>query len=249
MSELKIGEGQIFHSRRTETETKFTYGIFFLHFNVDDEPALHNLLRTKFHNVLSFRAGDYLAGEQRPLGDSARAFLRSRLGFEAEEIWLQTMPRIFGYAFNPVSFWILKRGGKPEAMLCEVNNTFGERHFYWIHPQGTPLEGVWHKAKKVFHVSPFQPITGSYELRFQFSENASAVDINYRGAHNEMRLITWLKGDLRPAAEKSLGSLLLRYGWMTPLVVFRIHYQALTLWSRKVPYVPKPAPPREELTR
>lgn len=248
MSALKIGEGKIFHSRRTETETKFAYGTFFLHFNVDEEASLHKLLRRKFLNALTFRAGDYLAGEKGPAAQSIRGFLKTRLSYEAEEIWLQTMPRMFGYAFNPVSFWILKRAGKPEAVLCEVNNTFGERHFYWVHPEGA-LEGVWHKAEKVFHVSPFQPTVGSYEFRFQFSEGASAVDINYRGSQNEMRLITWVKGELKPAAEKALGSLLMRYGWMTPLVVLRIHLQAWILWSRKVPYVPKPAPPREELTR
>ncbi len=248
MSALKIGEGHVFHSRRTETETKFTYGTFFLHFNVDEEQALRSLLNKQFGRVLSLRPRDYLAGEDRPLAQSIRDFLKSRLDYDAEEIWLQTMPRMFGYGFNPVNFWILKRAGKPEAMLCEVNNTFGERHFYWIHPDGA-LEGVWHTAEKVFHVSPFQPTTGTYEFRFQFSDSNSSIDVNYRGTGKEMRLITWIKGELAPAQTKSLWIMLSRYGWMTPLVVFRIHYQALILWIRKVPYVSKPSPPREELTR
>lgn len=248
MSAVKLGEGHVFHSRRTDVETRFTYGTFFLHFNVDEEPALHKILHSKFKNVFSLRASDYLEGHARPLAESIRLFLKERAAYQAEEVWLQTMPRMLGYGFNPVSFWILKRQGKTEAVLVEVNNTFGQRHFYWIHPEGT-LEGVWHKAQKVFHVSPFQPTEGSYEFRFQFSERSSAVDINYRGQNGEMRLITWIKGELTDLPAKSLRSLIWRYGWMTPLVVLRIHYQALVLWFKKVPYVPKPPLPREELTR
>ena len=42
-----------------------------------------------------------------------------------------TMPRILGYAFNPVSFWFCFDAGKGlRAVLAEVNNTFGERHCY-----------------------------------------------------------------------------------------------------------------------
>ena len=38
-----------------------------------------------------------------------------------------TMPRMLGYVFNPVSFWFCRdRAGALRAVLCEVNNTFGE---------------------------------------------------------------------------------------------------------------------------
>jgi DUF1365 family protein len=248
MSSLKIGEGSIFHSRMTDRENKFTYKTFFLHFNVDDEHALQLLLRGKFKSLFSIRGEDYLDGKTYSLAQGIREFLRNRLGYEAEEIWLQTMPRMLGYGFNPINFWILKRGGKPDAMLCEVNNTFGERHFYWIHPSGE-LEKQWHRAEKVFHVSPFQPTTGFYEFRFQFSEGKSSIDIVYRGVDNQIRLVTWVKGDLAAADSASPWGLVLRYGWMTPLVIFRIHYQALKLFFKKVPFVSKPKPPPEEITQ
>jgi DUF1365 family protein len=242
---LKIGEGFVFHSRHTDASTKFKYPTFFLHFDVDQEPELHRRFRSQFFGCLSLSARDYLNGETRPLGQAIREFVQTRMGYEAEEIWLQTMPRILGYVFNPVNFWIFKKSGQVDAVLCEVNNTFGERHFYWI-KSATPMS--WHTSLKEFHVSPFQPTSGYYNYRFQFSDQNSSVDINYFGSNHELRLTTWIKGDLAPLEQKSLFKLLMRYGWMTAFVVFRIHLQAVILWLKKVRYVPKPALPEKEVT-
>ncbi len=55
----------------------------------------------------------------------------ARHGLQAAdgEIWLQTFPRVLGYVFNPVSFWLCHdRDGLLRAVLAEVNNTFGEHH-------------------------------------------------------------------------------------------------------------------------
>jgi DUF1365 family protein len=49
------------------------------------------------------------------------------------EVWLQTFPRLFGYAFNPVSFWYCHDShGQLIAVLADVNNTFGEHHAYLL---------------------------------------------------------------------------------------------------------------------
>jgi hypothetical protein len=56
------------------------------------------------------------------------------------EVVLQTMPRVFGFVFNPVSFWFCHdRDGGLRAVLAEVSNTFGERHNYLVaHPDRRP---------------------------------------------------------------------------------------------------------------
>lgn len=46
-------------------------------------------------------------------------------------ITLITTPRIFGYAFNPVSFYFCYDNANAlRVVLLEVNNTFGEKHLY-----------------------------------------------------------------------------------------------------------------------
>ncbi|KAK8088107.1 hypothetical protein PG997_003068 [Apiospora hydei] len=47
--------------------------------------------------------------------------------------YLVTAAKFLGYQFNPVSFWYLYSAKKDlTAMVLEVNNTFGERHMYFV---------------------------------------------------------------------------------------------------------------------
>ena len=84
-----------------------------------------------------------------------------------------TMPRMLGYVFNPVSFWFCRdRSGALRAVLCEVNNTFGESHCYLVHHDDLrPIEpDAWLDGRKAFHVSPFLPVEGGYRFRFRLDE-------------------------------------------------------------------------------
>jgi hypothetical protein len=174
-----LGTGTVSHSRHEGAANRFRYPTFFLHFNCGDESGLHSLLRKKFAGFLSLRSSDYLRGGRGLFLEEARSFLRQNCGYEADEIWLQTLPRMFGYVFNPVSFWPCRRAGRLEAVLVEVNNTFGERHFYWIRSDDEIRSEDWFEAQKVFHVSPFFPVDGFYRFRFSVSGERSRIDINY----------------------------------------------------------------------
>ncbi len=80
-----------------------------------------------------------------------------------------TMPRIFKYAFNPVSFFLCF--GSDDRILCivaEVNNTFSERHHYILSENsGKAIEfpATFERAKE-FHVSPFNNMQGNYVFQF-----------------------------------------------------------------------------------
>ena len=243
MSAIKIGRGYVYHERHGNIDNRFRYGTFFLAF--DTRADISDFLRRGLWKIFSFKAQDYLDGKSLKLDKGIRTFLKDHCDFEAEEIWLQSMPRMFGYGFNPVSFWFCKRGGTLEAVLCEVNNTFGERHFYWL---PTAAKTEWQRAQKVFHVSPFQPVEGHYEFRFDFRNDKSKVDINYFGADGKPRLTTWIDAKMKEIAAESPWSLLKSYGWMTPLVVLRIHFQALRLFVKKARFFKKPVPPQKEIS-
>ena len=67
-----------------------------------------------------------------PLRDKVEAFLRGQ-GIEPPggRILLLTHPAVFGYVFNPVSFfYCYDAAGRLVARVAEVNNTFGDRHAY-----------------------------------------------------------------------------------------------------------------------
>jgi DUF1365 family protein len=175
------------------------------------------------------------------------------------EVILQTMPRLFGYLFNPVSFYFCHdHAGHLRAVVCEVSNTFGERHNYLVsHPDHRPIEShdVLH-AQKVFHVSPFFPLNGTYDFRFGGKPDSPIAMINYsaedsvdaNSGHGQYGLRTWIRGNAVPLRGATLRAALLRFPVLTIGVIVRIHWQALRLWLRKVTFFSKPVAPLKETT-
>jgi uncharacterized protein len=167
-------------------------------------------------------------------------------------LWLQTFPRVLGYAFKPVSFWFCHRAdGALRAVLCEVNNTFGERHCYLLaHRDGRPLApGEELAASKVLHVSPFCSVTGRYRFRFLDARDRTVARIDYDADGCRPLLATSLSGRLVPMSDGTLAAAFLRMPLFSLGVIARIHWQALRLWTKRVPFFAKPTPPDAAISR
>jgi DUF1365 family protein len=168
------------------------------------------------------------------------------------EVWLQTYPRVLGYVFKPVSFWHCERAdGSLAAIVAEVNNTFGERHCYLL--AGEQLAyGRDLQARKVFHVSPFSHIVGGYRFRFMRSATPDGERCVARIDHEDADgalLQTSLSGRLSPLTRASARAAFFGVPMMSFGVIARIHWQALRVWAKRVPYVKKPPPPEHFVTR
>jgi DUF1365 family protein len=247
VSEIQLLRGHVYHARSETAKNSFRYPIMNVYFDVQEESRLQALFKKSFFNLLSLSSRGYLSKSRDSLNAEVRELVKTRFGYEAETVFLQTIPKMFGYVFNPVSFWYFYKGKQLDAVLCEVNNTFGEKHFYWLHEQ-SDLNGRWLLAKKEFHVSPFFDLSGNYKFKFAIAENKIESHILFLNADNTVRLVTWIKGELTPLQNASLAGLLLNYGWMTPLVVLRIHYQAAKLFLKSVKFFTKPAKPAKDVT-
>ena len=143
------------------------------------------------------------------------------------------------YVFNPVSFWFCyDRSRSLIAVLAEVNNTFGGTHSYLLHNDGLPLpERQEIRADKRFHVSPFCTVAGHYDFRFRLDKAVQVVRIDYHdGAGAGPLLLTAISGKPAGWGAASLLRALLRMPLLTFGVVARIHWQALRLWIKKVPF-------------
>jgi hypothetical protein len=155
------------------------------------------------------------------------------------EVVLQAFPRLLGFVFNPVSFWFCRdRAGALIAVLAEVNNTFGGTHSYLLHhPDGSPiLNGEQLTTAKAFHVSPFCRVEGGYRFRFQDDGVRLSASIDYDDGDGPL-LRTALFGRLRPWTVAALLGTCLRMPLLTVGVVLRIHWQALKLLLKRVPFV------------
>jgi DUF1365 family protein len=251
--QAQIGFGQVWHQRLRPARHAFQYGSYFLMLPMRALRAKPSaaLVRNRW-GLISFHDADHGAG-----GPDALAWFEALLTQEgiadAEgEIWLQTFPRVLGYAFKPVSFWFAHRAnGELAAVLAEVNNTFGERHGYLL--TGPSLGwGRELPADKVFHVSPFCNTEGQYRFRFDQLPTPGGVQhmarIDLLDAQGPL-LQTSLSGRLVPLNASSLRRAFFGTPLMTLGVVLRIHWQALRLWLKRVPFVHKPAAPEQFVTR
>ena len=164
------------------------------------------------------------------------------------EVWLHTYPRVFGYVFKPVSFWYCHRSdGSLAAVVVEVNNTFGERHCYLL--DGPELAyGRELTARKVFHVSPFCHVQGQYRFRFMRTAEHTVARIDHDDDAGAL-LQTSVSGQLQPLTRHSVRAAFFGMPMMTLGVIVRIHWQALKLWLKRVPFVSKPKPPQAFITR
>lgn len=245
--------GRVMHARLRPRKHVFSYRVFFIRARVD---ALHQLRGPLFavdgFNVFSLRLRDYGARDGTDLEQWIRELLRRERITQADgEVWLQTFPRVLGYVFNPVSFWLcFDRSRQLRAVLCEVNNTFGEHHYYLLsHEDQRPIDvSDALLARKVFHVSPFCEIKGQYRFGFNPDVTGSLFRIDYDDSDG-MLLLTSVSGTGEPMRTGRLAWAFIAYPWMTLGVIARIHWQALRLWVKRVPFFSKPLPPVERITR
>ena len=161
------------------------------------------------------------------------------------EVWLQTFPRVFGFVFNPVNFWYCKnKAGELIAVLAEVNNTFGESHRYLLfEPQGAVISPDKPcVCKKVFHVSPFCEVQGDYQFYFSDDAHTNLVKLDYYD-NQGLVLKTAISGQFKPLDGGNLRRNLYRFPLLALKVFVGIHWEALILWLKKVPFFSKPQPP------
>jgi DUF1365 family protein len=244
-----LGRGVVRHRRLRPCEHAFQYGTFFLmlpmrSFGPDGVPGLP---RNRF-GTLSFHDADHGDGRADALAWLDELLAAEGVADARGEIWLHTYPRMLGHVFKPVSFWHCHRlDGSLAALVAEVNNTFGERHCYLL--AGPDLAyGRELTARKVFHVSPFCRVEGRYRFRFMRTEGRTVARIDHDDEAGAL-LQTSVSGHLDTITPAALRRAFWGQPLMTLAVIVRIHWQALKLFGKRVPFSPKPTPPERFVTR
>ena len=244
IKDAQLLSGQVLHRRLQPREHHFRYGIYYVAVPVDQFEcgALDAVLPRRRFALNRFDARDHGARDGSSLRVWADALLAKHGIPKPAHITLLCLPRILGYVFNPVSFWLcFDPAEQLIAVLCEVNNTFGETHTYvCAHPNQEAIQSNdWLQAQKQFHVSPFLQRTGHYRFRFALGPESCRIDIQY-GVDQQTMLVTCLSGRWSKLTSPALRRAFWRYPWVTLQAIVLIHYQALRLIGKGIAYVKKP---------
>jgi len=288
-------ECHVMHARFSPRAHRFLYRVFFFALDLDELPSLPARLlpfSLERFNAYSFRDADFFpvtapahhatpAPERAPappVGDipaSRPAPLKARVAAYAAahgvdltggRIFLVTLPRVFGYLFNPVSFYFcFDRTGAPAAAIAEVTNTFREVKPYFLRPEvpaptppaspeasrptgsATTLAPTTFRLRvpKHFYVSPYSDVDVAFDFTLRLPGDHLSIQIDdYVGT--ERTLTSTLAGPRRELTSARLAWFSLKYPLITVRVIALIHWHALKLWLKRVPWFAKSARPADQ---
>jgi DUF1365 family protein len=120
-------------------------------------------------------------------------------------------------------------------LVAELSNTFGERL-----PELLRGPELRYEQRKRLHVSPFFGLDQSYEYAFSQPGDEVWARIHVRDDDGARPLTAVLHGRRRELTNRSLAALLVRYPVQPLQVIALIHFEALRLWLKRVPFHRKP---------
>ena len=239
--------GRVMHRRTRPRVHTLRYRLFSLLLDLDDIDMIAARLRLfsrgRF-NLFAFHDRDHGAGTTEPLRLQVERHMRDA-GLEPDggPIRLLTMPRILGYAFNPLSVYFChRRDGGLAAILYEVNNTVGQRHSYLLPVDVGTTSPIRQRTPKRFHVSPFMGMDMRYDFRVVPPGERLAITIVGSDAQGPI-ITAALACRRRELTDSALLRAFVTHPLLTLKVVAGIGWEALRLWIKRVPvHRPPPAP-------
>ena len=248
--EPAIYTGTVRHRRFEPVAHDFTYPLFMTYLDIDRIPEMMRVSR-----VASYNRWNWASYQERDhFGDPART-LRERMREDAAahgitlpdgKIFLLTHLRYLGYVFNPISiYYCFNREGRMQAALAEVNSTFGETANYWLtdRNQLPSTNSLRYRCQKTLHVSPFMPMELDYLFVLTPPGDKLVAHMNTisQGVGGHSHLDATLTLNREPWSAPALRRALVRFPVMTAKVIGAIHWEALKLFVKRVPFIRHPA--------
>ena len=169
--------------RKEETENAFRCSIDYVLLEPEAPQSAPSLFRRNGRGLTGLHDLDHGGAPGHGRGAAwVRDVLEANGLDRPARIELLAQPRMLGHVFNPVSFWLCRDdAGALRVVIAEVTNTYGDRHSYLCHhpDQGEITAQDRLTARKILHVSPFQPVEGGYTFRFDITDTRIGIFIDY----------------------------------------------------------------------
>jgi hypothetical protein len=232
-----IYTGVVAHNR--PGKHRLRYRVFMLALDLDELPSLGlRLLRHNRAALMSIFDRDHGARIDAPLKPQIEAKLEAAgIGWDGGRIVMLTMPRLFNYVFNPISIYFCwRRNGALAALVHEVTNTFGERHFYVLPPAASARGEITQACEKRFFVSPF--LEGSLRYEFRIAPPGDRVVVAMTVKRGDaVALTASFAGERRELTAANLLRVWAGNPLMTFVVIAGIHWEALKMLAKGLRYL------------
>ncbi len=245
MTAAALYVGETWHKRFAPRPHEFRYRLFQLLVDIDRlDEAFAGLRWMKLGKggLMSFSPhdhGDRNSDHLRPWVDATLD--QAGVDATAATIRLLCFPRVLGFVFNPLSIYFVHAAdGRLEAVVYEVNNTFGQTHAYVIPATGGPRETQ--RAAKRFYVSPFYKVEGEY--RFDISAPDETLDLRIvKAVDGKPDFVATQTARREVLSDQRLAALFWSIPLLTLKVVAAIHWEALRLLFKRAPFGARPPGP------
>lgn len=248
----RLYSGWVRHRRYAPRDHSLNIPLFMVYLDLDEIAEVFGQSRfwsIERFNWASFRRSDYFEPER---GDLKQAVIhriceQSDLTPECiQSVRMLTHLRYLGHIFNPVTiYYAFDANDQLVATMPEITNTPWKERFQYVLPAQADEHGIApsrvhrhyreYRLGKAFHVSPFLPMDMNY--RWVFGEPGKTLRIHLENHRNGHRVFdATLVMAAQKADSRSMNRLLIRFPWMTVKVVTAIHWHALRLWLKKVPF-------------
>ena len=236
----------VMHRRLQPKRHEFVYRMFLFLFDLDELTEIERRIpffSVNSPNLYALRNEDYFQFHSRGIRKNLETFLATQnFTSPIARVRLLTLPRLLGYTFNPISiFFCFDAEGRPATSVVQVGNTFGELKPYLV-PTTPDAAGFHIRVPKNYYVSPFSELDLVFDFRFDTpGERLRVLIDDWRG--DEQVLLSALTGQRLELDAWNLARLSIKYPLVTLKVIFLIHWEALRLWRKKIPFRMKETDP------
>ena len=235
----------IMHNRMEPKQHRFHYKVFMFYLDIDEIDTIakkFSLISRNRFNIFNFRDSDHVQlPAQKPdttknVKQHITDYLQSQnVKLVNPKIFLLTNLRTLGHQFNPVSFYFVYDNEQPVCCVAEVGNTFGEMKLFLLGKETFHENEFAYRTKKYFYVSPFIEHDVDFDFKLALPNDKLNLRIDdYKG--EERFFISTVTGKKKALTSLQLFWYAIRFPFITLKVIGLIHWNAMILWMKKIPY-------------
>jgi DUF1365 family protein len=240
-------KAKVMHHRLAPKVHSFHYEVFMFYLDLNEIDELSKQLkfmsRNRF-NLFNFRDKDHLQlPKEKP--DSTKNIRQHITGYLQTNDVIMGNGRIMvltnlctlGYQFNPVSFYFCyDEQEQPICSIVEVCNTFLEMKPYFLGADTMTKNQFKLNTEKYFYVSPFIDMDTNFDFDLHVPGEKLQLKIDDYDKEGKRFFISTLSGVRKPLKDSTLLLYFFSFPLITLKVISLIHWQALVLWLKKLPY-------------